>query len=242
MELTGEALEKALKQKKCSADLVDWVLERGDLMQQASFLFAQERSPETMARFRTSRHPAIVSEVAIHDESSYLAWASDLGFELPAEQELGDDGEELGIRWHIDNWNESKVDDMWSRHDALTKDNTDSVQVGVIKALGHLINEYHKNGMQNWGNGNLAVYAELIRSTLTEDSGLSPYVKKVVDADICTIVEDGRRAVASDDKDVSAERKLLRKYLKYTEPEVAHSRLSAAIDAWATRPNASTPV
>ena len=164
MQLTGEAIEKALKQKKCSADLVEWVWEHGDLVQQACFLFSQVRSAETMIRFRTSRHLAIVSEIAIHDEPAYLAWASELGFEVPAERELGDDGEELGIRWHIDIWNESIIDAMWSRHDALVKENADSQVLRVIKALGHLILEYHKNGMHNWGDGHLEADAELSRA------------------------------------------------------------------------------
>lgn len=230
----GKAFESALKQKNVPALVVDWLVKHGKAEQQAAFLFGARRAPELTARFRQCKHSAIVARLVQQDDETYLAWATDLGFEQPVEDTDGEQGE---LRSLLDDW----VEQLWSQNQTLwtklvpASGPADSLQGELVRALGRIETEYFKNGMMNWGDGYLEDLTALLHSTLKDEKSFSPLVMKILDADIAQIKKSGSigKALASGKKPRSAA--LNGNVLLEGDTEKSHQRLGALITLWCQR-------
>lgn len=190
---------------------------------------------------RTSKHPQIALELLEVDEPTYLAWAEDLGFELPAPK----DGEEISPRREIDNWIENLGSQNQGRWEALVpaSGSASTLQGEVIRALGRIESEYFRNGMMNWGDGSnhYENFAKLIQTTLKREKSFSKLVLKIVDADIAAITRSGEigKALAANKK--PREDAFSSNFFVKTEVEKSHQRLGALISLWCERNPAPLP-
>jgi hypothetical protein len=228
-----------------SADIpdfaVDWVVAHGDLHAQASYLLGSPRSAAIAERFRTSKYPLIVQQLLEVDEPTYLAWAEDLGFELPAPK----DGEEISPRQEIDSWVENLDSQNNERWGALVPASgpASTLQGEVIRALGRIESEFFRNGMMNWGDGSnhYENFTKLIHTTLKREKSFSKLVLKIVDADIAAVTRSGEigRAIATGKK--PREAAFSSNFFVQTEVEKSHQRLGALIALWCERNPAPLP-
>ncbi len=238
----GEEFERALGGEEIPEFVLNWVLERGDLQAQAAYLFGSPRSAAITQRFRTSKYPQIALQLLEVDELSYLAWANDLGFVLPA-QEVG---EELSSRQAVDNWIEklgSQNSDRWKAW-VPSSGSAPTLQGEVIRALGRIESEFFRNGMMNWGDGSnhYEDFTKLIHTTLKAEKSFSKLVLKIVDADIAAIIRSGEigKAIAADKK--PREDAFCSNFFIKTAVEASHQRLGALISLWCERNPEPLPV
>jgi hypothetical protein len=237
----GPKFEMALGSADIPEFVVNWVVAYGDLHAQASYLFGSPRTTAIVERFRTSKYPQIALELLEVDEPTYLAWANDLGFELPAEE----DGEEMSPRWEIDNWVENLGSQNSERWEALVPASgaASTLQGEVIRALGRVVSEFFRNGMMNWGDGSNSYenFTKLIHTTLKHEKSFSKLALKIVDADIAAITKSGEigKALAADKKPRADA--FSSNFFVKTDVEKSHQRLGALIALWCERNPAPLP-
>jgi hypothetical protein len=230
----GEPFEEALKQKNLPKLVIDWLAKHGKAEYQAIFLFGAQRPPELAAQFRQSKHPAILAKLLQRDDATYLAWASDLGYQtLPptADDELS------GLRSQLDDW----VEELWQHNQKLWAElvpksgSAASLQGELVRALSRIETEYFRNGMMNWGDGYYEQLTALLHSTLKDEKSFTPLVKKILDADIAQIKRSGitGKAIASGKKPRSAA--FGGSILVEGDVEKSHERIGALITLWCQR-------
>ena len=234
-EFYGEEFEAALNSRNLPDFVVDWLASQGKVEYQALFLFGTQRLPETMAKFRNSKHAKIVAQLLEQDEGTYLAWATDLGFTRPPP----DDDEPSSLKSEIDDW----VEALWYHNQALWKKlvpeqgNASTLQGELVRALGRIEAEHFKNGMTNWGDGSgfYENFTILIHQTLKAEKTFSKLVKKEIDADIGEIRRSGQvgKAIASGKK--PREAAFDGSFLVQSDVERSHQRLGALITLWCQR-------
>lgn len=229
----GPKFEKILSAKNVPEYVVSWLAAKGSFEQQACFLFATTRESEVLARFRGSKHPRIIAQLLLTDEATYLAWASDLGFQMPPPFE----DEPVLVKMEIDDWVErldSNNSDLWKQL-VPAEGAASTLQGELVRAIGRLQTEYYKNGMMNWGSGHYEAFAELIRKTLKSEPSFSGLVKNMIDADTREIEQAGYegRQIASGKK--SREEVFGKNFLKAADVEVSMQRLGGLINIWCQR-------
>jgi hypothetical protein len=237
MKLKDKELDAALKQKDCSEELVLWVLEHGSLAQQVLFLFDAERSSEIVERFRGSQHPKLIAELIERDDASYLAWALDLGFEIPNFAEMEADEAGLGMRWQIDNWVDEVAGKLEELYESLVpkEGSANTLQGELVRAISRIRNEHARNGMTNWGDGYYEHLTNLIQSTLKGDVEFSAWVKKVLEADIDQVFQSGIAGLAIANGKKPHRAAFHPNFLVASDVEKAHQRLCAEIAIWCER-------
>ncbi len=230
-------LSNALMRKDCPEAVIDWVLKHGNASHQASLLFGVDRSPDLVARFRKSRHSRIVTAILAKSEESYLAWATDLGFTMPDESGMNDRESALSLRERIDHWVAEKTLEMsalWGRL-VPRQGCADSLQGELVRALGRIANEYFRNGMTNWGGGYYKPLAKVICDTLTAEPTFSPWVKRIVRADIDEVKQSGRTGEEIAKGKQPMEAAFPRNLLCGGDVDSALERLGAVIAVWCSR-------
>ena len=243
MDLNDKELEIALKNQNFSEDLVVWVLNHGSLAQQSMFLFDAQRPAEVVQRFRGSKYPKLIAELVERDDASYLAWAVDLGFEIPDFAEMEADEAALGMHWQIDNWVDEVAEEMEELYESLVpaEGSANTLQGELVRAISRIRGEHTRNAMTNWGDGYYEHLTNLIQSTLTGDVHFSVWVKSVIDADIDQIRESGNvgQAIANGKKPHMAA--FHPNFLVASDVEKAHQRLCAVIATWCKRQSLPIP-
>ena len=230
----GENFEKALKQKNLPDLVIDWLINNAKAEYQAIFLFGTQRQSDIIAKFRKSKHPAILAHLLQEDDETYLAWARDLGFERPANDT--EDGEN-DLRSELDDW----VENLWEENQVLWErlvpksGSATSLQGELVRALGRIENEYFKNGMMNWGDGYYEQLLKLLHATLKAEKSFTRLVRKILDADIAEVKKSGEtgRAIASGKKERSPA--FGGNILVEGDVEKSHHRIGALITLWCQR-------
>lgn len=234
-EFSGEEFEDAFNKKEIPEFILNWLSKQGGAEYQAIYLFSTTRPPEVNAKFRASKHARIVSELLKRDDDTYLAWANDLGFEMPAK--VGD--EEIDLRWEIDEWVESLDLENNTQWKTLipSEGKAQTVQGELIRAIGRLQTENFKNGMMNWGDGSghYEGFAAFIHSTLKDEPTFSKIVKKMIDADIGEIKQAGKlgRSLASGKG--TRKSALTKSFFVASDVEKSMQRLGALVALWCQR-------
>lgn len=231
----GSSFEKALGSKNIPDFVVNWLAAKGSFEQQASFLFQTSRAPEVLAKFRASKHPEIVAQLLLTDEPTYLAWATELGFEMSSPSEE----EQLPVRMQIDDWVEdldSRNSQVWKKH-VPAEGKAANLQGELVRAIGRLQGELFKNGMMNWGDGGgyYEAFTELVHSTLKAESSFTRLVKSVIDADVLEIKQTGNRAKAAASGRLSREQVVGSNFLIASDVEKSMQRLGGLINIWCER-------
>jgi hypothetical protein len=234
-EFYGEEFEAALKSKKVPDFIVDWLAAKGNFEQQAIYMFGTMRAPEVLSKFRNSKHAKIVAQLLQRDDDTYLAWAHDLGFEMPPPFE----DEPVIVRSEVDDWVErldNKNSDLWKELVPETGE-ANTVQGELVRAIGRLQSECFRNGMMNWGDssGHYEVFTEFVHKTLKIESTFTKLVKKIIEADVSEIKQAGKRgsSVASGRK--SRESAFGSNFLIASNVEKSLQRLGALTTLWCER-------
>lgn len=231
----GPNFEKALGSKNVPDFVVNWLIAKGSFEQQASFLFQTSRAPEVLAKFRASKHPKIVAQLLLTDEPTYLAWGTELGFEMPPPSEE----ESLPIRMQIDDWVEeldTLNSEVWKQH-VPAEGQAANLQGELVRAIGRLQGELFKNGMMNWGDGGgyYEAFTELVHSTLKAEPSFTRLVKSVIDADVLEIKQTGNRGKAAASGRLSREQVFGSNFLMASDVEKSMQRLGGLINIWCQR-------
>lgn len=231
----GPNFEKALGSKNIPDFVVNWLIGKGSFEQQASFLLATSRGPEVLARFRDSKHAKIVAQLLLRDDATYLAWANDLGFEMPPPFEE----EPVVVRSEVDAWVElldEKNSQLWKEL-VPEKGTASTLQGELVRAIARLQSEYFKNGMMNWGDGSgyYEAFTELIHNTLRGEPSFTKLVKAVIDADVQEIKQSGKEGKAIASGKSSREQVFGKNFLIAADVETSMQRLGALIGLWCQR-------
>ena len=231
----GPSFEKALSAKQIPDFVVTWLAANGSFEQQASYLFASPRAPEVFAKSRGSKHAKIVGQLLQRDDATYLAWATDIGFEMP----LPTDDELLVVRSEVDAWvemSEEKNTQLWKEL-VPSKGAANTLQGELVRAIVRLQSENFKNGMMNWGDGSgyYEAFTELIHSTLKAEPSFTKLVKAVIDADVLEIKQAGQDGKSLALGKAVHERVSGKNFLIPADVEMAMQRLGALIGIWCQR-------
>lgn len=230
----GEEFENSLK-KEVPEFVVDWLALQGEVEYQAIYLFSKVRTPDVMAKFRRSKHAKIVAQLLQRDDETYLAWAQDLGFEMPPPVE----DEPVIVRSEIDHWverldNENR--ELWKKL-VPAEGVANSVQGELVRAIGRLQSENFRNGMMNWGDGSghYEVFTDFVHATLKSEPSFTKLVKKVIDADVDEIKQAGKRGAAVASGRKSRESAFGHNFLIASDVEKSMQRLGALVGIWCQR-------
>lgn len=232
---SGEKFEDAFKKKEVPAFVVDWLASQGGVEYQAIYLFSTDRPPEVISKFRNSKHTKIVAQLLQRDDDTYLAWAHELGFEMPPSFE----DEPVIVRSEVDDWLErldEKKNDLWKELvPAEGKANT--VQGELVRAIGRLQSEHFRNGMMNWGDGSgyYEAFTDLIHNTLKNEPSFAKLVKKMIDADVGEIKQAGKRGRSIASGKSSRESAFSGNFLIASDVEKSMQRLGALVALWCQR-------
>lgn len=231
----GEEFEAALKAKKVPDLVVDWLASQGNFEQQAMYSFSTLRTSDVLAKFRHSKHPKIVAQLLQCDDDTYLAWAHDLGFEMPPP----DEDEPFAVRFEVDDWVErldNANSDLWKEL-VPAEGSANTVQGELVRAIGRLQSENFKNGMMNWGDGSgyYEAFTDLVHNTLKVEPTFTKLVKKVIEADVGEIKQAGKRGVAVASGKKSRESAFGSNFLIASDVEKSMQRLGALVGIWCQR-------
>ena len=232
---SGEKFEDAFKKKEVPAFVVDWLASQGGVEYQAIYLFSTDRPPEVISKFRNSKHTKIVAQLLQRDDDTYLAWAHELGFEMPPPFE----DEPVIVRSEVDDWVErldTKNSDLWKEL-VPAEGSANTVQGELVRAIGRLQSEHFRNGMMNWGDGGgyYEAFAELIHKTLKNEPSFTKLVKKMIDADVGEIKQAGKRGRSIASGKSSRESVFGSNFLIASDAEKSMQRLGALIALWCQR-------
>ena len=231
----GPKFEKALGSTTVPEYVVSWLIAKGSFEQQASYLFATSRAPEVLAKFRVSKHPKIIAQLLLADEATYLAWATELGFEMPPPFE----DEPVLVRMEIDDWVEgldANNSELWKQH-VPAEGSAANLQGELVRAIGRLQGELYKNGMMNWGDGSghYEAFTELIHKSLKAEPTFSRLVKTVIDADVLEIKQTGSRGKAAASGKLARDQIFGSNFLIASDVEKSMQRLGGLINIWCQR-------
>jgi hypothetical protein len=231
----GPQFEKALGSNTVPEYVVSWLIAKGSFEQQASYLFATSRAPEVLAKFRVSKHPKIIAQLLLVDEATYLAWATELGFEMPPPFE----DEPAIVRSEVDDWVErldTNNSELWKEL-VPAEGIANTVQGELVRAIRRLQSEHFRNGMMNWGDGGgyYEALTELIHKTLKNEPSFTELVKKMIDADVGEIKQAGKRGRSIASGKSSRESVFGSNFLIASDAEKSMQRLGALIALWCQR-------
>lgn len=231
----GPSFEKALSAKQIPDFVVNWLVANGSFEQQASYMFSSPRKPEVFAKFRDSKHAKIVGQLLQRDDATYLAWATDLGFEMP----MPTDDEPLVVRSEVDVWvemSEERNTQLWKEL-VPSKGAANTLQGELVRAIVRLQSENFKNGMMNWGDGSgyYEAFTELIHSTLKAEPSFTKLVKAVIDADVLEIKQAGQDGKSLALGKAVHEQMSGKNSLIPADVEMAMQRIGALIGIWCQR-------
>lgn len=222
MSLERECLRNILNSKNCSDTLGKWALEHGDDWLQASYILGKDRQIYMLEKYRKSKYPQVVSAILHFDDTSYLQWAKDLGYEISVHE-----GEESAFlsRSYAELYIDQLNDLGSSLYQKLVPDRgaAESLQGELLRAIGALEAEYLRNLFMNWGDGSnyYEDFLALIYNTLIQDKSFSPLVKSIIEADVEHI-----RFIAQDESDEDNP-------FRFNDIEaMAFPRLNAVIVVW----------
>lgn len=129
------------------------------------------------------------------DDSAYLRWARDLGFDQEVqtpnlEPENDDDHYVPSVRNQIDNWFDEFyvpiIDALWDKY--VPKTGACNVLQGELsRCIGRLEGDLFKNGMMNMGDGYYDRMVDKIKETVLRDGDFSPLVQKVLEMDALVV-------------------------------------------------------
>lgn len=234
-EFSDEEFEAAFNKKEIPDFVLDWLVKQGSAEYQAIYLFSVARPPEINAKFRISKHSKIISQLLMRDDTTYLAWAHDLGFEVPPKVE----NEEIDPRWEIDEWIESldRQNDYQWKVLVPPEGKAETVQGELIRSIGRLQTEYFKNAMMNWGDGSghYERFTDFLHRVLRKEPTFSKLVKKLIDADIKEIRSTGKagRLIAAGKE--SKKSILDTNFFVSNDVEKSMQRLGALVALWCLR-------
>lgn len=231
----GDEFDAALKSKKVPDFVVDWLAAQGSFEHQAMYLFGSSRTPAVVAKFRNSKHAKVVGQILQRDEDTYLAWAQDLGFQMPAPEE----GEPVAVGFEVDLWVEDLDSENTSRWKALVPAEgvANTLQGEMVRAIGRLQSEYFRNGMMNWGDGSgyYEGFTSLVHETLKAEASFTKLVKKMIEADVDEIKLAGKRGKAMASGKTSRKSAFGDNFLIASDAEKSMQRLGALIAIWCQR-------
>ena len=232
---SGPKFEQALGFEIIPECVVSWLIAKGSFEQQASFLFQTSRAPEVLAKYRASKHPRIVAHLLDKDENTYLAWAQDLGFEMPQP----DEDEPAAVRFEVDMWLDgldNATSDLWEKL-VPGKGAANTLQGELVRAIGRLQSENFRNGMMNWGDGSgyYEAFVELVHNTLKVEPTFTKLVKKMIEADVGEIKQVGKRGAAVASGKKSRESAFSNNFLIASDVEKSMQRLGALVGIWCQR-------
>ncbi len=237
----GKPFERALKLKRVPDVVVNWLVSKGNLRYQSIFLSSAGRSESTILLFRKSKHAEIANSLALHDDETYINWALELGFKMPAKALRGDIQAQVG---YVDLW----VYQLWQKSDVFWErwvDETGSektIQGELLKAIVGIEGEYHRNGMMNWGDGYYERLAAFLHSTLRAEPSFGPIAKRVLDHDIAEIERSGQIGMDAADGKVSPFAVFSGSILRRCSIRESHSRLTALVALWCLRHKKPVPL
>ncbi len=231
----GEEFEAALKSKKVPDLVVEWLASQGNFEQQAMYLFSTLRTSDVLAKFRNSKHPKIVAQILQRDDDTYLAWAHELGFEMPPPFE----DEPVIVRSEVDDWVErldNANSELWKKL-VPAEGAANSVQGELVRAIGRLQSENFRNGMMNWGDGggHYEAFTEFVHDNLKTEPTFTKLVKKMIDADVGEIKQAGKRGAAVASGKKSRESAFGNNFLIASDVEKSMQRLGALVGIWCQR-------
>jgi len=233
-EFQGEEFGEAFK-KEVPDFVVDWLAPQGGAEYQAIYLFSRARAPDVVAKFRASKHAKIVGQLLQRDDDTYLAWAHDLGFEMPPP----DEDEPVAVRFEVDDWVErldNANSDLWKEL-VPAEGSANTVQGELVRAIGRLQSENFKNGMMNWGDGSghYEAFTEFVHDNLKTEPTFTKLVKKMIDADVGEIKLAGKRGKAVASGKMSRESAFGNTFLIASDVEKSMQRLGALVGIWCQR-------
>ncbi len=231
----GEEFEAALKSKRVPDLVVEWLAGQGNYEQQAMYLFSTLRTSDVLAKFRHSKHPKIVAQLLQRDDDTYLAWAHELGFEMPPPFE----DEPVIVRSEVDDWVErldNANSELWKKL-VPAEGAANSVQGELVRAIGRLQSENFRNGMMNWGDGggHYEAFTEFVHDNLKTEPTFTKLVKKMIDADVGEIKQAGKRGAAVASGKKSRESAFGNNFLIASDVEKSMQRLGALVGIWCQR-------
>jgi hypothetical protein len=233
-EFHGEQFENAFK-KEVPDCVVEWLALQGAAEYQAIYLFSRSRPPEVVAKFRGSKHAKIVGQLVQRDDDTYLAWAHELGFEMPPP----DEDEPVAVRYEVDLWVEASDNANSNLQNKLVpaEGTADTLQGELIRAIGRLQSENFRNGMMNWGDGSgyYEAFTDLLHETLKAEPTFTKFVKKLTEADIGEIKQAGKRGAAVASGKKSRESAIGNNFLIASDVETSMQRLGALVGIWCQR-------
>lgn len=183
-EFDGEAFENSFK-KELPSFVVDWLLAQGKAEYQVTYVSAPKRPAEVLEKFRESKHPKVVATLLEKDINTYMAWAADLGFDLPGATHLLP----AVVRSHLDFLVEQAAAKAGSDQAPMQL----SLPEDLRTALKQAESLYFKGGRVNFAEGQTFYedFLQLIQEFLKAKSNFTKLVAKVVDYDLGEIKRFG---------------------------------------------------
>ena len=235
-EFSGEEFGDAFK-RDVPSFVVDWLLSQGKAEYQVNYVSASKRVPEVLERFRQSKYSKVVAALLEKDVSTYLVWATDLGF-------VGAPNEQLApseLRASVDAW----VNCVGGRKPVslagvkALAEPSPLLPTGLANALHSIEDLYFKAGPVAFSKSPnfYAGFVELLQNVLKSDDRFTKLVAKVIDFDLGEIKRYGslgKKALADAARGG---------YFAKSGVEKSFKRLAVVLANWSgTRPEANWAV
>lgn len=227
-EFSGEEFENSFK-KDIPEFVVDWLFAQGKAEYQVIFISAPKRAPAILEKFRESKHSKVVATLLDKDVSTYLVWATDLGFVSASSEQLAPSD----IRASIDAWVGcviGKNPNAPAGGVALSEPSP-SFPKGLESVLKTIENLYFKCGRVAFSESPnfYDEVVQLLQDALKAEATFTKLVLKVIDFDLGEVKRfgsPGKKALA----DVSQSSFYVKSGL-----EKSFNRLAAAVASWSAK-------